>query len=201
MNDQINRQNSVQNKSPKRTIVISERKKEENAKSSSKTSKPTKSNPDIEFLGSKKVNRDEKSTETIHQQAEYPKKTIEIKREKKSPAKSIDRQRQHSSSMNSTTEKTKTDQLSSSHENDKSNVVQPSSPICVILDDDSDPAPLVDKKSTEKKTNESEKTSKSSKRSREPEKSHSSKDKTSSEHSEAKRKRLSDGLFFFNIFS
>jgi len=89
------------NKSPKRTIVITERKKDEDIKQINKNSK-SKINPDIEFLGSKKTHRDKKSIETIHQQAENTKKSLEIKREKKSPSKSStsDQQRHHSSSTN-----------------------------------------------------------------------------------------------------
>lgn len=99
LNDQLIRQNQTYNKSPKRTIVITERKKDENIKQSK-----SKSNPDIEFLGSKRTtNRDKKAIETIHQQAENTKKSMEIKREKKSPSKSSstsDQQRRHSSSTN-----------------------------------------------------------------------------------------------------
>jgi hypothetical protein len=98
LNDQLIRQNQAYAKSPKRTIVITERKKDENTK---RTNKSSKSIPDIEFLGSKKINRDKKSNETIHQQAENTKKNIEVKREKKSPNKSSsDQQRHHSSSTN-----------------------------------------------------------------------------------------------------
>jgi hypothetical protein len=58
--------------------------------------------PDIEFIGSKKINRDKKPNETIHQQAENNPKSIEVKREKKSPSKSLssDQHRRHSSSTN-----------------------------------------------------------------------------------------------------
>lgn len=106
LNDQLIRQSQTYNKSPKRTIVITERKTDENSKRSNKDSK-SKINPDIEFLGSKKINRDKKSTETIHQQAENPKKTMDVKREKKSPSKSSssDQQRRHSSSTTSVNEK------------------------------------------------------------------------------------------------
>ena len=84
-------------------------------------------------------------------------------------------------------------------EAEKSHSNLPSSPVCVILDDDSSPAPSIDKKDTRqvlakqvKKSVEPEKTSsKSSKRSRDVEKTHI-KDK-SSESSESKRKRLNDG--------
>lgn len=224
LNDQINRQNPLYSRSPKRTIVITERKKEE--KPTSKSSK-TKSNPDIEFLGAKKVSRDKKATETIHQQAENTKKTMEIKREKRSPPRSLstDQQRRHSSSTNINekpiqikTEDTKIlsnrtstspagESVSGGIEAEKSTPVQPPSPVCVILDDDSSPAPSIEKKSTrqssEKKINETEKnssssghTSKSTKRSRDSEKSHT-KEKTSTEHSETKRKRLSDGSLTF----
>jgi hypothetical protein len=101
LNDQLIRQSQTYNKSPKRTIVITERKPEENSKRISKNSK-SKSNPDIEFLGSKKIIRDKKSIETIHQQAENPKKSIDVKRERNSPSKSIssDQPRRYSSSTN-----------------------------------------------------------------------------------------------------
>jgi hypothetical protein len=92
------RQSQTYNKSPKRTIVITERKPEESSKQSTKSSK-SKSSSDIEFLGSKKVHRDKKLTETIHQQTENPKKTIDVKREKKSPSKS-DQSRRYSASTN-----------------------------------------------------------------------------------------------------
>jgi hypothetical protein len=101
LNDQLIRQSQTYNKSPKRTIVITERKPEENSKRTSKNSK-LKSNPDIEFLGSKKIIRDKKSIETIHQQAENPKKSTDVKRERNSPSKSIssDQPRRYSSSTN-----------------------------------------------------------------------------------------------------
>ncbi|CAF3856282.1 unnamed protein product, partial [Rotaria magnacalcarata] len=74
LNDQLLRQTQTNVKSPKRTIVITGRKKDENTK---RTSKDTKSNPDIEFLGSKIISRDKKSIETIHQQAENNKKSMD----------------------------------------------------------------------------------------------------------------------------
>jgi len=55
LNDQLIRQTQSYTKSPKRTIVITERKKDENIKHSK-----TKSTPDIEFLGSKKNQSREK---------------------------------------------------------------------------------------------------------------------------------------------
>jgi hypothetical protein len=83
------------------------------------------------------------------------------------------------------------------NEPEKSTSVQPPSPICVILDDDSSPAPSVEKKivrqTSEKKSNENEKiSSKQNKRSRDSDKTQT-KDK-SNEHSEIKRKRLNDGI-------
>jgi hypothetical protein len=244
LNDQLIRQNQAYAKSPKRTIVITERKKDENTK---RTNKSSKSIPDIEFLGSKKINRDKKSNETIHQQAENTKKNIEVKREKKSPNKSSsDQQRHHSSSTNTSntslsektiqikTEDTKHSSNKTQHsseryersdrtapqstppvvqlsptpelsekgsvivpnEIEKTIPVQPPSPICVILDDDSSPAPSIEKKIvrqiSEKKTNDNEKnSSKSTKRSRDSDKNHE-KEKTT-EHTEMKRKRLNDG--------
>ncbi|CAF1477150.1 unnamed protein product [Adineta ricciae] len=253
LNDQLLRQTSSCNRSPKRTIMIARRSKDEATKSTSKDSK-SKSVPEIEFLGSKKVKPEKKPVETIHQQTESNKKSNEIKREKKSPSRSIsEQQRRHSSSTNtsstsmyerSTQVKTEDAKSSTSKaqnssersdrnaaeltppvlvqlsptppiqaasemsdkgsvehsvEAEKSHVNQPSSPVCVILDDDSSPAPSVDKKDARqvltksvKKSSEPEKTSsKSSKRSRDVEKIHT-KDK-SSESSESKRKRLNDG--------
>lgn len=90
LHDQLIRQSQSSNKSPKRTIVISDRKKDENT--TKRPSKDSKSNPDIEFLGSKIITRDKKSNETIHQQTESNKKSIEIKRERKSPSKSSSEQ-------------------------------------------------------------------------------------------------------------
>jgi len=58
----------------------------------------------LNFLVQKKINREKKSTETIHQQAENNKKSMEIKREKKSPIKSSsDQQTRHSFSTNTHT--------------------------------------------------------------------------------------------------
>ncbi|CAF3362293.1 unnamed protein product [Rotaria sp. Silwood1] len=103
LSDQLIRQTQSNNKSPKRTIVITDRKKDENNK---RTNKDNKTNPDIEFLGSKIINRDKKSIETIHQQAESNKKSLDIKRERKSPNKSSsDQQKRHSSSSTSNNEK------------------------------------------------------------------------------------------------
>ncbi len=84
-------------------------------------------------------------------------------------------------------------------EAEKTTPVQPPSPICVILDDDSSPAPSIDKKvvrqtptTSVKKSNENDKnTSKPNKRSRDSDKSHT-KEKTN-ENIEIKRKRLNDG--------
>ncbi|CAF4453759.1 unnamed protein product, partial [Rotaria sp. Silwood2] len=271
LNEQLIRQiPSNNNKSPKRTIVITDRKKDENTK---RTNKDSKSNPDIEFLGLKIINRDKKSTETIHQQAESNKKSIEIKRERKSPNKSSsDQQKRHSSSSttNTTISNDKNIQIKAedtkhqsnktqnvyeqsersmsfeiflffrilirffiltgapqltppvvqlsptpsvtatsdivekgsvilSNETEKTTPVQPPSPICVILDDDSSPAPSIDKKIVRqtsttpvKRTNENDKnTSKQNKRSRDSDKSHN-KEKIS-ENTETKRKRLNDG--------
>lgn len=106
LNDQLVRQTQANNKSPKRTIVITDRKKDENAKRSSKDSK---SNPDIEFLGSKIISRDKKSIETIHQQAEGNKKSLDIKRERKSPSKSSSDQQKRRSSATSTNNSTAND--------------------------------------------------------------------------------------------
>lgn len=94
-------QNQAYNKSPKRTIVITERKKDDKSKRSSHSSK-SRTSPDIEFLGSKSSKREKKSMETIHQQAENTRKPIEVKREKKSPSRSTtsDHQRHRSSSTN-----------------------------------------------------------------------------------------------------
>ncbi|CAF3543065.1 unnamed protein product [Rotaria sordida] len=252
LNEPLIRQTQSNNKSPKRTIVITERKKDENNK---RINKDNKSNPDIEFLGSKIINRDKKSMETIHQQTENNKKSIDIKRERKSPNKSLsDQQKRHSSSSttnNNTTindkniqiktEDTKhqsnktqnsseqsernTSQLTPlvvqlsptpsvtgtseifekgsvilSNETEKTTPIQPPSPICVILDDDdSSPAPSIDKKVVRqtsttpvKRTNENDKnSSKQNKRSRDSDKSHN-KEKIN-DNSEIKRKRLNDG--------
>ncbi|CAF1400559.1 unnamed protein product [Adineta ricciae] len=253
LNDQLLRQTSSCNRSPKRTITIARRNKDEATKSTSKDSK-SKSVPEIEFLGSKKIKPEKKPVETIHQQTESNKKSNEIKREKKSPSRSTsEQQRRHSSSTNTSSTsiyersiQVKTDDAKSSSsktqnssersdrnateltppvlvqlsptppiqvtsemsdkgsvehsaEAEKSHANQPSSPVCVILDDDSSPAPSIDKKDARqvltkpvKKSSEPEKTSsKSSKRSRDVEKTHT-KDK-SSESSESKRKRLNDG--------
>ncbi len=86
------------------------------------------------------------------------------------------------------------------NEIEKTIPVQPPSPICVILDDDSSPAPSIEKKIvrqiSEKKTNDNEKnSSKSTKRSRDSDKNHE-KEKTT-EHTEMKRKRLNDGNSIF----
>ena len=93
-------QSQAYNKSPKRTIVITERKKDDKSKRSSHSSK-SRTSPDIEFLGSKSTKREKKSIETIHQQAENTRKPIEVKRERKSPSKSTtsDHQRHRSSSI------------------------------------------------------------------------------------------------------
>ncbi|UJR28096.1 hypothetical protein I4U23_009351 [Adineta vaga] len=256
LNDQLLRQTQSYNRSPKRTIVITKTKEDENTKQTNKDSK-NKSVPEIEFLGSKKIKPEKKSVETIHQQAENNKKSKDVKREKKSPSKSIsDQQRRHSSSTNTSStsinernlqikaedanyrsNKTQnsSEQYERSNQNvsestpsivrlshtppiqgtseisekgsielpldtEKSHTIQPSSPICVILDDDSSPAPSIDKKDVRqtsttpiKKSNETEKTSssKSSKRTRDGDKSQN-KDKTS-DSVESKRKRLSDG--------
>ncbi|CAF3735582.1 unnamed protein product [Rotaria socialis] len=99
LNDQLLRQTQTNVKSPKRTIVITDRKKDENIK---RTSKYTKSNPDIEFLGSKIISRDKKSIETIHQQAENNKKSMDIKRERKSPSRSSSDQQKRRSSVTTT---------------------------------------------------------------------------------------------------
>ncbi|CAM4742616.1 unnamed protein product [Rotaria magnacalcarata] len=99
LNDQLLRQTQTNVKSPKRTIVITGRKKDENTK---RTSKDTKSNPDIEFLGSKIISRDKKSIETIHQQAENNKKSMDIKRERKSPSRSSSDQQKRRSSVTTT---------------------------------------------------------------------------------------------------
>ncbi|CAF3361537.1 unnamed protein product [Rotaria sp. Silwood1] len=245
LSDQLIRQTQSNNKSPKRTIVITDRKKDENNK---RTNKDNKTNPDIEFLGSKIINRDKKSIETIHQQAESNKKSLDIKRERKSPNKSSsDQQKRHSSSSTSNNEKNiqiKIDdtkhqsnktQNSSEHsersapqltppvvqlsptpsvtatseifekgsvvlsnEPEKTTPVQPPSPICVILDDDSSPAPSIDKKVVRqtsttpvKRTNDNDKNnSKQSKQSRDSDKSRN-KEKTN-ENTEIKRKRLND---------
>lgn len=83
------------------------------------------------------------------------------------------------------------------NEPEKTTPVQPPSPICVILDDDSSPSPATEKKliqqTSGKKVNENEKTdSKQNKRSRDSDKNHN-KDKAN-EHTETKRKRLNDGI-------
>lgn len=91
-----------------------------------------------------------------------------------------------------------------SNEPEKTVAVQPPSPICVILDDDSIPSPPIDKKvvrqpSPTKRTHESDNSSsKQSKRSRDSDKSHSK--EKSSETSDAKRKRANDGKSCFVIF-
>ena len=86
-------------------------------------------------------------------------------------------------------------------EPEKTARLQSSSPVCVILDDDSSPIPPTDKKparhtpttSVKKAVTEHEKANaKPAKRSRDSEKA-ASKDK-SSETSETKRKRLNDGI-------
>ena len=128
LNDQIMRQSQAYNKSPKRTIVITERKPEESSKQSSKSSK-SKTSSEIEFLGSKKAHRDKKSAETIHQQTENPKKSTDVKREKKSPSKSTssDQSRRHSSSTNE-----KNLQIKIEHQSSKTQYVdQFSFPICL----------------------------------------------------------------------
>jgi hypothetical protein len=86
--------------------------------------------------------------------------------------------------------------ITHSNELEKITSIQPPSPICVILDDDSSPSPSIEKKIirqiSEKKFNENEKNnSKQTKRSRDSDKN-SNKDKIS-EHIETKRKRLNDG--------
>lgn len=86
------------------------------------------------------------------------------------------------------------------NEAEKFTTVQPSSPVCVILDDDSSPTPSVEKKVvrqiSEKKSHEPEKsTSKQVKRSRDSD-PNPPKDKPD-EHSESKRKRLTDGIPLF----
>ena len=69
-----------------------------------RTRKDTKSNSDIEFLGTKQINREKRSIETIHQQTENDRKLIETKREKKSPNKTLfEIQRRRSSSTNTNT--------------------------------------------------------------------------------------------------
>ena len=104
LNDQLLRQTSSSNRSPKRTITIARRNKDEATKSTSKDSK-SKSVPEIEFLGSKKVKPEKKPVETIHQQTESNKKSNEVKREKKSPSRSTSEQqsRHYSSTHDSST--------------------------------------------------------------------------------------------------
>jgi hypothetical protein len=88
------------------------------------------------------------------------------------------------------------------NETEKTTPVQPPSPICVILDDDSSPAPSIDKKDVRqtsttpvKKTDDIDRnSSKQSKRSRDSDKIHN-KEKTS-ENTDVKRKRLNDGIEF-----
>ena len=91
------------------------------------------------------------------------------------------------------------------NESEKLASALPPSPPCVILDDDSSPAPSIDKKSTrqtpttsaKKSTDTDKSSSKATKRSRESDKA-LQKDKPS-ESTETKRKRLTDGLFFCDL--
>ncbi|CAF0874324.1 unnamed protein product [Adineta steineri] len=256
LNDQLLRQTQSYNRSPKRTIVITKRKKDEAIKRTNKDSK-SKTLPDIEFLGSKKIKTEKKSVETIHQQTENNKKSSDIKREKKSPSKStVDQQRHHSSSTNTSSTsinernihiksedtKSQSNKIQNSSERyersdrntsqstppivqlsptppivttateisekesveipietEKSIVVQPPSPVFVILDDDSSPSPSIDKKDVRqtsttpvKKSNDNDKNnSKTNKRSRDIDKNHT-KEKING-NTEIKRKRLNDG--------
>jgi hypothetical protein len=107
-----------------------------------------------------------------------------------------------------TSEISEKESIELSTETEKTTLVQPPSPICVILDDDSSPAPSIDKKDVRqtsttpvKKTDDIDRnSSKQSKRSRDSDKIHN-KEKTS-ENTDVKRKRLNDGiefLFFHNV--
>jgi hypothetical protein len=86
------------------------------------------------------------------------------------------------------------------NETENTTPVQPPSPICVILDDDSSPSPSIDKKVVRqisiKTINENDKNnSKQNKRSRDSDKNYNK--EKANEHIETKRKRLNDGMAFF----